>query len=208
MIVTVLNQKYRCGCGKGMHKVGHPGLLDYFNEIVEWDKCEWPEKEDGTKDTTILGDPKRLEPGNCIVWSGNVLVFDDQDNVVLIVSETGPLSVERFKKAVIDEFEFLDSLNPDVKIEEINEKKPDKELGQVKIGYTRWQTMKDKVTGKTPITLKVDYPDLLLFPAILWVSDKIIEYDKDILDEETINELINPVYLWISQKKLDSVEVS
>ncbi len=198
MIVTVLNQKYRCGCGKGIHKVGHPGLLDYFNNIVEWDKCIWPEKEDGTMDTTILGDPKKLEPGNCIVWSGNVLVFDDPDNVVLIVSETGPLSVERFKKAILDEFEFCSSLIPEIKIESVNEKKPEKELGQIKIGYTKWQIIKDKVIDKTPITIKVEYQDLLVFPIILWVDGKVIEYDKDILDEETLEELINPIYFWIS----------
>jgi len=198
MIVTVLNQRYRCGCGKGIHKVGHPGLLDYFNNIVEWDKCIWPEKEDGTMDTTILGDPKKLEPGNCIVWSGNVLVFDDPDNVVLIVSETGPLSVERFKKAILDEFEFCSSLIPEIKIESVNEKKPEKELGQIKIGYTKWQIIKDKVIDKTPITIKVEYQDLLVFPIILWVDGKVIEYDKDILDEETLEELINPIYFWIS----------
>ena len=55
----------------------------------------------------------------------------------------------------------------------------------------------------------MDYPDLLLFPITLWISDKVVEYDRDLIEEDIIEELINPVYLWISEHKKEKlVEVN
>lgn len=122
MIITVLGQKYKCGCNRGMTALEKPSLLPKLNSIIEWDLCEFPtkleEKEivtssDGGKDDiktksmvevedrNFLGDDPELKPGNCFLFEGQVIAVDSNDRLVLLVSETGHGALDRIYEETI-----------------------------------------------------------------------------------------------------------
>lgn len=42
MVIQVLKNKYKTGCGIGINKLDCPGILEKLNFIIEWDKSEFP----------------------------------------------------------------------------------------------------------------------------------------------------------------------
>lgn len=42
MIIEILNQKYRCGCEKGINKLEIPGLISKLNTVIDWEKTKFP----------------------------------------------------------------------------------------------------------------------------------------------------------------------
>lgn len=208
MIVGILPQIYKCGCGKGIHAIKYLSLLEYLNEIIDWSKCKWPEEidKDATTDpekpvmkenTEFLGNPPQLKPGNCILWDGNVIALDDSDTAILVVSETGPLSIERFKTAVENEMSFYD--NPRIKCERVEKEKPE-ETEAYRTGYSKWSIIKEKINNE-PETLKVVDEETLLFPITVWVEGADIIFDPQEVDREAIEMLSGSIYLWLSANK-------
>ena len=197
MIVGILTQMYKCGCGKGIHSVSLLGILEYLNSIIDWDKCKWPEDENKKENKEFLGNPPQLKPGNCILWDGNVIAIDSPDTVVLVVSETGPLSIERFKTAVKNEMSFYDS--PNIKCERVKKEKPG-ETEAYRTGYSKWSIIKEKINNE-PETLKVEDEETLLFPITVWVEGADIIFDPQEVDKEAIELLSGSIYLWLSANK-------
>lgn len=108
MLVTILNQKYKVGCEKGMIAEERPGIFNKLNRIIEWNKCTWPEK-DGVPYTGYLGDLPELKSGDCFLYDGNVIALDRTDRLVLVLSETGIGALGRICDEIIDmEFSLLD----------------------------------------------------------------------------------------------------
>lgn len=120
MIITVLNQMYKCGCNRGMSAIEKTTLLPKLNAIIEWDLCEFPTKIEKVKkkimvrneedtqdieqeiedevvveDREFLGSDPELKPGNCFLFKGQVIAVDSIDRLVLIVSETGRGALNR-----------------------------------------------------------------------------------------------------------------
>lgn len=44
MTIEVLEQKYRCGCGKGLAILTKPELITKLNSIIDWEKSKFPKK--------------------------------------------------------------------------------------------------------------------------------------------------------------------
>lgn len=121
MIITVLTQKYKCGCNRGITALEKPSLLPKLNSIIEWDLCEFPTKlekkkviiknDDGknveeeqeieVEDRNFLGDDPELKPGNCFLFEGQVIAVDSNDRLILLVSETGHGALDRIYEETI-----------------------------------------------------------------------------------------------------------
>ena len=121
MIITVLTQKYKCGCNRGITTLEKPSLLPKLNSIIEWDLCEFPTKlekkkviiknDDGknveeeqeieVEDRNFLGDDPELKPGNCFLFEGQVIAVDSNDRLILLVSETGHGALDRIYEETI-----------------------------------------------------------------------------------------------------------
>lgn len=121
MIITVLTQKYKCGCNRGITALEKPSLLPKLNSIIEWDLCEFPTKlekkkvivknDDGknveeeqeieVEDRNFLGDDPELKPGNCFLFEGQVIAVDSNDRLILLVSETGNGALDRIYEETI-----------------------------------------------------------------------------------------------------------
>lgn len=114
MIIEVLNQKYLCGCNRGITAIEKPKLLINLNMVIEWDFCRFPMKTETSKadpnnpdseeikkeveDRAFLGEEPELKPGNVFLYKGQVIAVDSEDRLVLLVSETGYGALERIYK--------------------------------------------------------------------------------------------------------------
>lgn len=199
MKVVILAQKYKCGCGKGIHHAKYPGLVETLNTIMEWDLCEWPEKEKGVQDKEFLGNPPQLEPGNCILWDGNVIALDDMDTAILIVTETGPFAITRFIDAVKNEVVFSDEVKK-ITISESEKEKPE-EPGCFRLGYDMWKVFKDKYKQEKEVCLSVMDEETLIFPITVWVDKQSIWFDQGEVEKETIEDLSISIYNYLINKK-------
>lgn len=98
MVITILSQKYNCGCNKGMSLIEKRSLLPKLNAIIEWDLCEFPKKIENGKeieDREFLGKDPELAPGNCFLFKGQVIAVNSVNELVLVVSETGYMALDR-----------------------------------------------------------------------------------------------------------------
>lgn len=135
MIIEILNQKYKCGCEKGMAELKVPGILLKLNSIIEWDFCVFPQKVEeldeteevviGTDDSgneiketrkktviiedrNFLGEDPELKPGNVFLYKGQVIAVDSPDRLILIVSETGCGALDRiYEENMKTEFDLM-----------------------------------------------------------------------------------------------------
>ena len=121
MVIQVLDQKYKCGCNRGMAYIDEHNILVDLNAIIEWKFCSFPSKyisdykpkfddqgklenppvpgKDVIEDREFLGKEPELKPGNCFLLDGGqVIAVDSKDRLVLIVSETGPKALDRIWK--------------------------------------------------------------------------------------------------------------
>lgn len=123
MVFNVLEQKYKCGCGRGAAELVIPGILDKINELAEWDLIHFPKTKQHDvefegevipimiEDREFLGIEPKLEPGNCILLEGQVIAFDSPDRMVLVITETGGRSLERiYEEHIKPEWELINEL--------------------------------------------------------------------------------------------------
>lgn len=125
MIIEVLEQKYKCGCNKGMGMIEIPNILGKLNSIIEWDFVKFPVVKDPNytdeqreqfinetdpvllqdenyipkgyiENKKFLGDDPELKPGDVFeIEKGQIVAVEDKDKLVLIVSETGYGALQR-----------------------------------------------------------------------------------------------------------------
>lgn len=87
MVIKKTKSKYRVGCGRGQNKAELPNLLYKLNLILD-------------KKGSGLEDDVELRDGDVFELDGTILAVDG-DNLVQIVSESGPLAVKRLLDEVI-----------------------------------------------------------------------------------------------------------
>ena len=123
MVITVLDQKYKCGCNRGINAIEKDFILIHLNSIIEWKFCTFPQRlkegaepdeegkykdEDIYEDREFLGADPELKPGDCFLYSGQVIAVDSENRLILIVSETGPKALNRiWEEAIEPEFDMM-----------------------------------------------------------------------------------------------------
>lgn len=113
MKVTFLADKYRVGSDRGLYAHEKEGILDDLNLVVDLEGSvypkKWVETEDGkayhetemTKEEFFKDREENLMPGDMFVYDGQVLAIDRPDRLIVCVSESGPLAVQRFVEEIL-----------------------------------------------------------------------------------------------------------
>ena len=239
MVIEVLAQKYKYGCNRGLAKFEEPDLLSKLNIIIEWDLCKFPSKveevdgdvevdvldENGNptgekkkekvkkevEDHNFLGDDPELVPGNVFLLDGQVIAVDSENALVLVLSQTGYMSLQRVWDDLIKpEIELiyndypvnnvtwkcLDSFNEDYNIEA---RIPFKLYSQWTSHFVDGRTdLKRDQDGKLNIECVLDSDDFL-FPIHLILTDhtafvKDVEFDEE--DGEEMNRAVVETLAW------------
>ena len=239
MVIEVLAQKYKCGCNRGLAKFEEPDLLSKLNIIIEWDLCKFPSKveevdgdvevdvldengnptgekkkekvEKEVEDRNFLGDDPELVPGNMFLLDGQVIAVDSENTLVLVLSQTGYMSLQRVWDDLIKpEIELvyndypvnnvtwkcLDSFNEDYNIEA---RIPFKLYSQWTSHFVDGRTdLKRDQDGKLNIECVLDSDDFL-FPIHLILTDhtafvKDVEFDEE--DGEEMNRAVVETLAW------------
>lgn len=239
MVIEVLAQKYKCGCNRGLAKFEEPDLLSKLNIIIEWDLCKFPPKteevdgdievdvldengnptgekkkeevEKEVEDRNFLGDDPELVPGNMFLLDGQVIAVDSENALVLVLSQTGYMSLQRVWDDLIKpEIELvyndypvnnvtwkcLDSFNEDYNIEA---RIPFKLYSQWTSHFVDGRTdLKRDQDGKLNIECVLDSDDFL-FPIHLILTDhtafvKDVEFDEE--DKEEMNRAVVETLAW------------
>lgn len=199
MIINVLDQMYKVGCGRGINGLEKPDLLNKLNAIIDWTKSEFPPKQVGEEEKQVtdmegniitetvpilkenrdfLGDDPELKPGNCFEYRGQIIAIDDPNTLVLIVSETGPFALERLWDEVISpEIELMYNDYPinSVNIEDVPENSIPENFEEGRIDWKYWRIWKDIFTKD----VEIDLGDILDSPDIPEETKKIIRIARD-----------------------------
>lgn len=145
MVIEILKQKYKVGCGRGAGNIFIDNLQDILNYTVDFDFCLFPPKECGKKKVTVpkvdiegketgetlgeeeftvyeedrefLGHEPKLEPGTCFKLKGKTLALESDRELVLIAPINGGRHVlERLWEEDIEpEYKLLSGHYPEVK---------------------------------------------------------------------------------------------
>lgn len=207
MIIGILRDKYRCGCEKGQNEFVMPGILSKINSIIEWDKCEWPKKKDDDgntiDETDFLGAEPELKPGNTFVLNGQVIAIDSPDRLILILSETGVLSLDRIYEEVFKlEFDlFFNYGDTDsVIVEEIKRDKIPEDTVIYRAPYPLMKIFKEKYLygrheGAEVLKTTMESGNYI-FPVTIYIDGWKMFYNPEELDEEVIPVAAKEVIAW------------
>lgn len=214
--IVITAQSYKCGCGKGIFAIKEPKILEIVNSLIDWSSCIWPERiereiievdgKEEVKENRIplidfLGNPPQLKPGNCIMWEKNVIAFDSEDDMVLILSETGPYSLKRFlvKVNIIKGFNELPELG---KIEEVTLERPEKGLEKLHLSYDKWELVKSSFDVEKKFAIRIEDEEKLLFPITVWINKRDFWYNPIEVEKAALEEdIMDCVYLWLTKKE-------
>lgn len=205
MIITVLTQKYNCGCNKGISKEETPDLLKKLNKSIQWDKVTWPEKEKDVPYTDYLGNPPQLKPGDTFLWDGNVFAIDDENSIVLIVSETGPLSIKRFINCLNYDYKYKLSTEGtninELDMEVIPWEEPGEDLEESRVKYTNYTCVKNRLNAPEvlkKIRIKINNLSLpVILPTVLYIEGQKILYNPEEIDPNILEDVLVLVFYYI-----------
>ena len=205
MIITVLTQKYNCGCNRGISKEETPDLLKKLNKSIQWDKVTWPEKEKDVPDTDYLGNPPQLKPGDTFLWDGNVFAINDENSIVLIVSETGPLSVKRFVNYLDCDYKYKLSTEGtninDLDMEVVPWEEPGDDLEEFRVKYTNYICIKNRLNAPEvlkKIRIKINNLSLpVILPTVIYIEGQKILYNPEEIDPNILEDVLVLVFYYI-----------
>lgn len=194
MKITVLNQKYKCGCRKGLSKLDEPGILENLNKLVNWGESTIPviknSDESETEIRDFLGYPPSLKPGNCFLQDGQVIAIDSPDTLVLVVTETGPQALQRLYEEVwMPELELktMDTSGDKITYSKQDEIPEEFKEFSVRLPYRYWKCLKDNNCYNPDEVLKCTADlDFLFSPTEIYISQYEIYGDPDLEDHRTL----------------------
>lgn len=203
MLITVLAQKYKTGCERGITAEERFLLLKELNAVIEWDKCEFPKDADGNEDRKFLGDVPELKPGNCFLYEGNVIAVDREDRLILIVSETGPLALRRICDEIIrEEYNLINCVD----VDGIDYKEEDPALvphdyKEFPVPYYLMKIFKEKVAyGRFRpdkcLECNVDF----YIPLHVYIKDWSMYFNMDEIDEDMVEVAVREIISWFYKK--------
>ena len=195
MIIEKLTQKYPINCGKGVNKLEIPGLLPRLNMIIEWDLCKIPE-----------GSPQELVPGDCFLLNkGQVIAVNDENTLILYLSESGPLALDRiYEEQIKCEFDLLFSdLDPGTEItwKSVSEV-PDTHRTSYTPDYSLYKIWRDRfVTGRgflENFIIELEYSsDMFLYmPQKIYMGPWKIWYNPSEIQEDMIKTVSEEILSW------------
>lgn len=203
MKVTFLAEQYRCGSDRGIYAQEKEGILDDLRLVVDLESSTYPEKWVETEDKKgytkvrmskeeFFGEGKDciLEPGHMFVYDGQIYAIDRPDRLILVLSETGALAVERFVNDILEEEVKLAKGDPDYGEGEIMMKEienlPDDFPDDIKPYYIPYYTEKCwREKTEWPKNFQVTFSTPISFvPVRLFVvGNKVCGYPEEVEPE-------------------------
>lgn len=211
MIITILPNKYRCGSNRGITSIEKPGLIVKLNQIINWEASKFPykpkESEDDPdiEDREFLGPDPKLEPGNMFIYKdGQVLACDSPDRLILVMSESGPLALQRiYDEEISLEFELkFDYWSGNVQFEKAELSDIPANFESYTIPYNLMMIFKDN------FLLGRDYPrkdlclkctldsDNYIMPVTLYMQDWKISYDPMYVFPDQVQDTSKELIAW------------
>ena len=183
MLIDIIKDKYKVGCGKGLNYADSPGILNKLKKVT--------------------GLENELVPGVCFLYSGQVVAVDSKDRLVLITSETGPFALDRIIEEVIDpEYKvktagkFLGIVSENIDVVSVdNTDDFDSTLKIESSLFNLWKrrvTIFDEYKMSSPRKLCYTVPNNNSLPPVRLVFDeesRSVMYDSGELDEDMAEEI-------------------
>lgn len=215
MVIEISNATYRKGWGQRLDSVSIPGLLAKLNALIEWDHCLFPPKvKEGTEneweeDRKFLGDEPELRVGLAFKYGNQLLAFEDENTLVLVMSETGIGGLQRvWKEKIVPEINivFNSDTPEDLQLEKVDASEVPEEWETHKIPYEVMKLLRDKMMPgredlfeKKHMCVKTTMKSsTIVFPIHLYLVDWGFRYDPNELDEDELEfvekELVSGLY--------------
>jgi hypothetical protein len=212
MIVEFIKDKYKCGSNRGIYATDYDNLCKDLNTVIDFDKSiypfKWVESEDKTKyngvrktkEEYFKDESPSVKPGTMFIYDGQVFAIDSENRLVLAVSETGALAVERFVKDVLSgEMELmrgsLNSTAENVIVEEIEEVPENLLDNEKNLSYYKGKIWRQGTN--LPKKFKTTFQSCnCILPVTLWFDNTRIFYDPEEIFEDQVEDLITEFLYW------------
>ena len=225
MVIEISNATYRKGWGQRLDSVSIPGLLAKLNALIEWDHCLFPPKvKEGTEneweeDRKFLGDEPELRVGLAFKYGNQLLALEDENTLVLVMSETGIGGLQRvWKEKIVPEIDIVfNSETPeDLQLEKVDSSEVPEEWETKQIPYETMKLLRDKMIPgredlfepKNMCVKTTMRSNTILFPIHLYLTDWGFKYDPNELEEDELEfvekELVSGLYEKYPRKKIST----
>lgn len=186
MLIQFLNQKYAPGHSNDRPTLTKPNLITCLNLIIEWDYVKLPEDHEPL-----------LQPGDVFTYgsSKQIIAVDSDETLVLILSETGPLALERLWADHWEpELNFLDAPSlggdPEVSWNAVSEV-PSGATETFTLDYGLYRAFKERlITGRGFIndwTIEVTYKNpkaWVIEPKSFYLTKIGIKYNPNEIEDD------------------------
>lgn len=210
MVITVLRDKYNCGSNRGITYIEYPNLLGKLNQIIHWHLSTFPFKlkekpeDPDVEDKEFLGKEPELKPGNMFVYDGQVIACDTNDRLILVISETGALALQRIYDNIITlEFDLkFNYENPHVTFEKSDIANIPDNYEEYTVPYYLMMLFKNNFLlgrdfPRKDLCLKtVLDSDNYVLPVTIYVLDWKVKYDPILIDKEQIGDTVKELFSW------------
>ena len=215
MIITILQDKYRCGSHLGYSAIDEKGLIGKLNSVIDWKFCTFPKKlkeggdrkkdDDWIEDREFLGAEPKLVPGNMFIYDGQVIAVDQDDRLVLCVTETGAWAIMRFKDTILKNELLLrdkdDFQTSDVTCSEIEKPEDGKFEAEYIVPYYLMKIWREHVLPgrfkEENLNLKIQFTsEDHIFPVELIIQDWKIKYNNEFVPEDMMERTALEALTW------------
>lgn len=209
MIVDVTGSKYAVGCNRG-YGIEVPNLVLKLNLIVDKKRSTWPINDTRTQEEKESGVPApapektELEEGDVFVYEGTVFAID-HDRLVQIVSETGPLALNRIWENQIKpeiEFSYFEDNDNEYSWEELKTLPEEESVYQRFVPpyeqYKIWKENFVKDRNLRPIyTIEVKIKDSMIgFTRSVYLRPSGVFYKEQDFSEEELKFYFKKIMCW------------
>ena len=158
----------------------------------------------GVEDKEFLGKEPELKPGNMFVYDGQVIACDTNDRLILVISETGALALQRIYDNIITlEFDLkFNYENPHVTFEKSDISNIPDNYEEYTVPYYLMMLFKNNFLlgrdfPRKDLCLKtVLDSDNYVLPVTIYVLDWKVKYDPILIDKEQIGDTVKELFSW------------
>jgi len=202
MKVTFLADKYRVGSERGLYAHEKEGILEDLNLVVDLEGSvypkKWVETEDGkayhetemTKEEFFKDREEKLMPGDMFVYEGQVLAIDRPDRLIVCLSESGPLAVQRFVEEILSAEVKMAKGDPEygegeIMMKEIESLPPDipEDFTPYYIPYYTEKSWREKTRWPKNFQVTFSTPISFLPVRLFVVGNKVCGYPEEVEPE-------------------------
>ena len=215
MVIEISNVTYRKGYGQRLDEVKCPNLLTKINSILEWEHCTFPPKvkegsdDEWIEDREFLGPNPELKVGSAFKFGNQLLAIEDEDTMVLVMSETGIGGLQRvWKEKISPEFDIVFGIQPEgAEFENADSEEIPQDWEEKRVPYEVMRLLKDRMVPgrgdkmfkergtKVKVTL---HSSIIMFPIHLILTDWGFWYDPNELEKDELDvvakELVSVLY--------------